>query len=294
MSGDRIEITGIRGRGHHGVFDHERRLGQEFIVDVVLEVDLTAAGASDDLGDTVDYGVVAEQVHAHITGEPVDLLETLAERIAQSCLAHPGVNAVHLAIHKPQAPISVPFDDVVVRVRRPRTAPMRRAVLALGANLGDPAAALAAATRDLAALPGTRLVATSGVYRTAPVGGPAQEDFLNAVVVLETTMSPAELLAAGHRIEAEWGRTRQVRWGPRTLDIDLITVDDGRGSPVVVDGDELTLPHPRAGERAFVCVPWLEAAPGADLPGVGPVRRIIEGLDISGVERLPRALLAGG
>lgn len=294
MSHDRIEITGIRGRGHHGVFAHERRHGQEFVVDVALDVDLAAAGASDNLDDTVDYGVVASQVHALITGEPVDLLETLAERMAQACLIHRGVHAVQIAIHKPQAPIAVPFADVVVRVRRTRSGPARRAVVALGANLGDPAAALAAATRALGALPGTRLLATSGVYRTAPVGGPEQEDFLNAVVVLETTMGPPDLLAAGHRIEAEWGRTRQVRWGPRTLDIDLITVDDGRGVPVVVDGDELTLPHPRAGERAFVCVPWLEADPDAHLPGVGPVRRIVEGLDTAGVERLPRALLAGG
>ena len=119
---DQIAITGIRGVGHHGVLPHERVEGQEFVVDVVLDVDIVAAGASDDLDDTVDYGVVASEVHAAITGEPVDLIETLAERIAGACLAHPAVQAVEVCVHKPSAPIAVPFGDVEVRIRRQRRA----------------------------------------------------------------------------------------------------------------------------------------------------------------------------
>ena len=117
---DRIEITGLRGTGYHGVFEHERREGQEFRVDVVLEVDMRAAATSDDLADTVDYGAISTDVHAIITGEPVDLIETLATRVAEACLAPAGVLAVEVAVHKPQAPITVPFDDVVVRIRRER------------------------------------------------------------------------------------------------------------------------------------------------------------------------------
>jgi dihydroneopterin aldolase len=115
---DRIEITGLRGTGYHGVFEHERREGQEFRVDLVLDVDMERAAASDDLADTVDYGVISTEVHGLITGDPVDLIETLAGRIAEACLQHPGVLAVEVAVHKPQAPITVPFDDVVVRMRR--------------------------------------------------------------------------------------------------------------------------------------------------------------------------------
>jgi dihydroneopterin aldolase len=115
---DQIRIRGIRGTGNHGVFEHERIDGQEFVVDVTLDVNTHTAAGTDALGDTVDYGVVADEVHALITGEPVDLIETLAERIASACLAHKGVLAVEVRAHKPQAPIAVPFDDVEVRITR--------------------------------------------------------------------------------------------------------------------------------------------------------------------------------
>lgn len=121
MSADRIEIHGLRGTGFHGVFEHERRDGQEFRVDVVLHVDMARAAATDDLADTVDYGAVSAGVHAIITGDPVDLIETLAQRIADVCLAQTGVLGVEVAVHKPQAPITVPFDDVVVRIARGST-----------------------------------------------------------------------------------------------------------------------------------------------------------------------------
>ena len=118
MPPDLIEIRGIRGLGRHGVFDHERADGHEFTVDVRLELDTRAAAASDDLTDTVNYGVVAEQVHAAIENDPVDLIETLAQRIADLCLADRRVSGTAVTIHKPSAPIKVPFDDVVLTVQR--------------------------------------------------------------------------------------------------------------------------------------------------------------------------------
>ena len=118
---DQIIVTGIRGTGFHGVFEHERREGQEFSVDVCLDVSTAAAAGSDDLGDTVDYGAVAVAVHALIVGEPVDLVETLAERIAAACLAFDGVHRVEVTVHKPGAPIPVPFDDVQLRIVRERS-----------------------------------------------------------------------------------------------------------------------------------------------------------------------------
>jgi len=118
---DRLALKGLRGQGRHGVFDHERHDGQPFVVDVVLGFDTSKAAASDDLVDTVDYGSLAEQVVALVEGEPVDLIETLAQRIADHCLTEPLVAEVEVTVHKPHAPVAVPFDDVTVTILRSRT-----------------------------------------------------------------------------------------------------------------------------------------------------------------------------
>ncbi|MBX3087867.1 MAG: dihydroneopterin aldolase [Cryobacterium sp.] len=122
MSGtpDLLRLNGLRGIGHHGVFDHERRDGQEFVVDLEVETDLRAAAGSDDLGKTLHYGILAEQVVAAIERDPVDLIETLAERIADLVLEFPTAQAVTVTVHKPSAPITVPFADVSVVIRRER------------------------------------------------------------------------------------------------------------------------------------------------------------------------------
>lgn len=113
---DRIEIMGVRGFGYHGVLESERRDGQEFIVDIVLGVSLD--NLDDDLDGTIDYSVVAERAHAVIVGEPFQLIETVAQRIVEACAGVGPVEFMEVAVHKPSAPISVPFDDVVVRIRR--------------------------------------------------------------------------------------------------------------------------------------------------------------------------------
>lgn len=115
---DRVTLTGLRAHGYHGVLESERRDGQEFVVDVACELDVSTAGRTDDLSDTVDYAALATAVNSDIVGDPVQLIETLAERVAQTCLAHPPVVAVEVTVHKPTAPIPVPFDDVTVTVRR--------------------------------------------------------------------------------------------------------------------------------------------------------------------------------
>lgn len=116
---DMITITGIRGFGRHGVFEHERVNGQEFSVDLVAHIDARPAAASDALEDSVDYGAMAQRAHDVLTGEPMNLIEAVAERIAVAILAMPGVRRVDVTVHKPQAPIPVPFDDVSVTVVRP-------------------------------------------------------------------------------------------------------------------------------------------------------------------------------
>jgi dihydroneopterin aldolase len=120
---DRIRLTGLRVRGYHGVFEHERRDGQEFVIDAELEVDLEPAAASDDLADTVHYGELAARLAEVVAGEPVDLIETLAARLVDACLADRRVEAATITVHKPQAPIPLTFADVAVTVRRDRSWP---------------------------------------------------------------------------------------------------------------------------------------------------------------------------
>ncbi len=119
MSRDQIVITGIRGTGHHGVFDYERRDGQEFAVDITLYLRESAAAHTDDLADTVDYGSVSQVVFDRIVGGPVSLIETLAELIAADVLKISGIDQVEVTVHKPQAPIPVPFENVALKILRP-------------------------------------------------------------------------------------------------------------------------------------------------------------------------------
>ena len=117
---DQIVLRGVRAVGHHGVYADEREKGQSFVVDVTLEVDTSAAAASDDVADTVHYGELAARITAAVEGEPVNLIETLAQRIADVCLAEPRVDAVEVTVHKPEAPVGVPFTDVAVTIVRRR------------------------------------------------------------------------------------------------------------------------------------------------------------------------------
>ncbi|MGI8869685.1 MAG: 2-amino-4-hydroxy-6-hydroxymethyldihydropteridine diphosphokinase [Mycobacteriales bacterium] len=150
-----------------------------------------------------------------------------------------------------------------------------RAVISIGSNLGDRLGYLRSA---VSGLPGVRAV--SPVYETAPWGGVDQDDFLNAVVLADTELDPKEWLVLAHRLEDAAGRERSVRWGPRTLDVDLVDIEGVRRAT-----DDLTLPHPRAAERAFVLVPWLDVEPNAVLPGHGPVDALAATLDTGVVRR---------
>lgn len=150
--------------------------------------------------------------------------------------------------------------------------------LSLGSNLGDSAAILQGAVSDLCDVEGLDLDAVSPVYETDPVGGPDQDAYLNAVVVGRTSLDGHDLLAATQAVEQAWNRVRDVRWGPRTLDVDILTLGDE-----VVDTPTLTLPHPRAHERAFVLVPWCDVAPDAVIPGHGSVAALRDAIHSAGV-----------
>ncbi len=282
---DVVRLAGVRARGFHGVLEHERREGQDFVVDVELEVDLARAGASDDLAHTVSYAEVASDVVARVEGEPFDLIERLAEVIAGDALARPLVESVVVTVHKPQAPVGVPFADVAVRVERHR--PWVPVVVALGANLGDRGRTLSRALARLRRTGGLRHIRVSQAFETDPVGGPDQPAYLNAVAVAQTRHTPVRLLSLLHAIEDDFGRTREIRWGARTLDLDLIQYGEpGAVGEIRSEDPELTLPHPRAAERAFVLVPWLDADAGARLRVGGaavPLADLVAGLDASGL-----------
>ncbi len=121
MSRDRIRLLGLAGFGHHGVLPEERAAGQPFVVDVLLALDLAPAAASGDVADTVHYGDLAQRVVAAVESDPVDLVETLAQRIADIALSYPLVEEVEVTVHKPEAPVGVPFEDVAVTIVRRRT-----------------------------------------------------------------------------------------------------------------------------------------------------------------------------
>jgi dihydroneopterin aldolase/2-amino-4-hydroxy-6-hydroxymethyldihydropteridine diphosphokinase len=293
--GDRIELRGLRAVGTHGALPEEHDRAQPFEVDLDIDADLSTAGATDALADTIDYGAVCEAVAAVVTGPHADLLEHLAARIAETVrrVAGARAQAVTVTVRKLRPPVPVELASAAVTITRrlyvpappafpPPEAPAgpeaaapdrapeppapagsgppgaggagegRRAFVALGSNLGDRWAHLAA---GLAALPD--VVAVSPVYETDPVGGPGgQAPYLNAVVELRTARSPRQLLADAHAAERAEGRVRAERWGPRTLDVDVLLVGD-----VVVDEADLTVPHPRMWERGFVLVPLADLAP---------------------------------
>ncbi|YAL83726.1 2-amino-4-hydroxy-6-hydroxymethyldihydropteridine diphosphokinase [Dermacoccaceae bacterium W4C1] len=278
---DRILLHGVEVSACHGVLDAEKVRPQTFLADVVLEVDLAAAAESDDLERTISYAEVAADVEAVLAGPTVELIEVLAGRIAEAALQRRAVEAVEVTVRKPQAPAGVVFEAVpgagpAVQLRRTRDVPV---VIAMGANLGRPARVLTDALARLRAVPGLDVVTVSDLVSTAPVGGPEQPDYLNAVVIARTRLAPWTLLRALHTIEAEFGRTREIRWAARTLDLDLIQVGTpGSDDEVRSERADLALPHPRAHERSFVLTPWLDADPGATVRVGDHVRPVAEAI----------------
>lgn len=268
---DQIRLTGIRAAGKHGVLDFEHERAQTFVVDATLFLDLAPAGTSDDLNDTVDYGAIAKGIVAIIEGEHVDLIEKLAARIADMILEYPAVANTQVTVHKPNAPIVVPFDDVSVTVERSRKTladtvdggRVHRAVIAIGGNQGDVPGTLRDAVRCIDGLESTQVTGISPLYRTDAWGMPeGTPEFHNAVVIVKTKLDATQLLDGLRRIEADHGRVRNDHWASRTLDLDIIDFDG-----VESDDPDLTLPHPRAWQRAFVLAPWLAVDPDAELGG---------------------------
>ena len=295
---DQIRLTGVRAVGKHGVLDFEHERAQTFVVDATLFLDLAPAGHSDDLHDTVDYGAIAKGIVAIIEGDHVDLIEKLADRIASMILEYPAVARTQVTVHKPSAPIVVPFDDVSVTVERFRetasaASQVHHAVIAMGGNQGDMVATLRDAVRSIDGLASTQVTGVSPLYRTDAWGMPdGTPEFHNAVVSVNTRLSALELLRGLQRIEADHGRVRTDHWTSRTLDLDIIDFD-GQES----QDPDLTLPHPRAWQRAFVLGPWLALEPDAELTGdhAGSVAQLLhESTDRDHIDEIADDWMVGG
>jgi len=157
-----------------------------------------------------------------------------------------------------------------------------KATVGLGSNLGNRLANLQFAIDSLNATVGTQVHSISPVFETDPVGGPTQDDYLNAVAVIKTILSPEQLLDATQQIELAAHRERSERWGPRTLDLDLLAMDD-----LTINSQNLVLPHPRAHERGFVLLPWSTLDPDYTIPGHKCVSELLAAVDLSGVRARP-------
>ena len=161
-----------------------------------------------------------------------------------------------------------------------------RAVISLGSNIGDKFSYLQSALNEINTLGDSEILICSSVYKTKPIGYEDQEDFLNAVLILETELSAEELLQKLQIIELNLGRERTIKWGPRTIDLDLIDYEK-----IVMDTENLVLPHPRAIERCFVLKPWNEIDDNAEIIGHGNIKQILQNLDCSGIEIYPSKLV---
>mgnify|MGYP002629371794 CR=1 FL=1 len=254
---DRIELTGLRAMGTIGVLPEEQARAQPFEVDIVIDLDVRNAGRTDDLEQTVNYGVAIAMAQKVIETEKTLLLEKVATRIAEEILGLARVDAVEVVVKKLRPPVPEDIISTAVRVKRHRADLHRRprstttAYVALGSNLGDRREYLRFGVRNLPEVTGL-----SGVYETDPVGGPEQGSYLNVVARVETEQNPFELLETCLAIEAGADRTRDVRWGARTLDLDVLLWGD-----TSIQSAELTVPHPRMWERRFVLEPLSDLAP---------------------------------
>ncbi len=250
---DHILIQDLEIYANHGVFAEEQKLGQKFLVTIDMELDISEAASADDLTKSVHYGEVAKHVSSFMKKHTYKLIETAAEELACSILVKkPLLNSVAVTIKKPWAPVGLPLDTVAVSVKRK----WHTAVVAYGSNIGDRAAYIKQGIKDLL-VPSIELIKVSDTIETKPIGGIEQGDFLNGCMLIRTVFSPRELLARCHEAENAAGRERTIHWGPRTLDLDIISYDD-----LIMETEELTIPHPEMHKRRFVLEPMAQICPG--------------------------------
>lgn len=248
-----IRINGLKFDACHGVLDWEKVTPQPFVFDVALDFDAYGAMKDDDLGGTVDYSLVCEEVRRVCTQNTFNLIEKLAYACARRILdVFPAVTAATVTVHKPKAPVNCQFSDISFTC----TAERVKAVLSLGSNMGDSRAILDSALKKLSQVDGVKLLKVSDYIVTPPYGGVATAPFLNCACIAECLIPARRLLQEIHKIEAELGRVRNKRWGDRTADIDIVFFGNK-----IIEEEGLCIPHPDYASRGFVLGPLKEIAP---------------------------------
>ena len=250
---DCINIENLLVYGNHGVYKEETVLGQRFVISAKLYVDTRNAGMDDELELSVNYGTVCQEIDRFLKEHTYNLIEAVAEHLAAHLLMmDEKIRGVELTIGKPWAPIGLPLDTVSVTITRQ----WHTAYIALGSNMGNKAAYLKEAIEQLGQIKGCRVDKVSDFIVTKPYGGVDQEDFLNACLKMETLLEPEELLIVLHSIEANANRVREVHWGPRTLDLDILFYDEE-----IYQSKDLLIPHIDLHNRDFVLRPMSQIAP---------------------------------
>lgn len=250
---DKIYINNLEFIGFHGVFPEEKKLGQKFLVSLELTVDTREAGKTGDLTKSVHYGLVAQDVEKLFLEKSIDLIETCAENIAEMVLKkYELVKEVKVIVKKPWAPLQMHFENVAVEIIRK----WHRVYLSLGSNIGNKRKNLLEAIRKIGELENTEVVKSSTILETEPFGYLEQDNFLNACLEVKTLMTAQEFLKEILQIELDMGRVREIKWGPRIIDIDILFYDKE-----IIEEDNLAVPHPWICEREFVLDPLSEIAP---------------------------------
>lgn len=259
---DFIKITNLEIYSYHGVLEEEKQKGQVFFVNLKLYMSLRKPGLSDALEDAVNYDEVCTFVVDVFTKETYDLIETAAEKTVEGLLCHfPGLEAVEMELRKPDAPITCAPEDVSVNIYRE----WHKVYLSIGSNHETNARGyLEEACNRMKESSYIKGFKESNIIQTKPYGPVEQPDFLNGCVSFETYMEPEELLAFLNRIEAELKRERILRWGPRTIDLDILFYDDW-----IYNSESLTIPHIDMQNRMFVLEPLFELCPYFRHPVLG-------------------------
>lgn len=255
---DKIQIRNLEIFAKHGVFPEENVLGQKFVVSATLYTSTRRAGMTDDLTQSIHYGEVSQFIKRFMEEHTFRLIETVAERLAEELLLQTEhLEKVRLEIKKPWAPVGLPLENVSVEIERQ----WHTAYIALGSNMGDKEQYLNQGVESLRRTRGCQVCAVSDFLLTEPYGVLDQNEFLNGAMKIRTLLTPHELLERLNEIEQEARRERVIRWGPRTLDLDILLYDD-----LILDDEELHIPHIEMYKRDFVLKPLNQIAPYARHP----------------------------